>query len=137
VAFSARHSSSAGVPRYFHRIGGAFAVRAIGPWARQLPVLVTMLGAGLHSTSHATAIRIAGNDFDSQSPPGASSGLAIGTAGESAFQLHPSARFVRGIEDDAVGKHYSAGGERIGDPVSAGTERPAALHLSTFRRSRQ
>jgi hypothetical protein len=53
VAFRARHHSCAGVPRHFDRIACAFAVRAIGPWAGQLTVLVTVLGAGFHS-AHAT-----------------------------------------------------------------------------------
>jgi hypothetical protein len=53
VAFSARHFSGAGVPRHFNRIGCTFAFRAIGPRTRQLPVLVTMLLADLHS-GHAT-----------------------------------------------------------------------------------
>jgi hypothetical protein len=47
VPFRLRHSSRAFVPRNFHCIGGAFAIRAVGPGARQLPVLVTMLFAGL------------------------------------------------------------------------------------------
>jgi len=51
VAFSARHSSSAGVTRYFHRLGCAFAVRTVGPRARQLAVLVTMLSARFHHFS--------------------------------------------------------------------------------------
>ena len=46
----ARHSSSAGVPRHFGDIGRTFAVRTIGPWARQLTVLVAVFGAGLHSS---------------------------------------------------------------------------------------
>jgi hypothetical protein len=48
VAFSARHLAGTGVPRYFQQIGCTFAVRAIGPRARQLPVFVTMFGATLH-----------------------------------------------------------------------------------------
>ena len=49
MAFVARHFSGAGVPRHFNSIRGAFAVRAIGPRAGQLAVLVTMLLADLHS----------------------------------------------------------------------------------------
>jgi hypothetical protein len=48
VAFGARHPAGTSVPRYFQQIGCALAVRTIGPRARQLPMLVTMLGATLH-----------------------------------------------------------------------------------------
>jgi hypothetical protein len=50
MAFSARHSSGAGVPRHVHSIGCSFAVGAIRPRAWQLPVFVTMLGTRFHST---------------------------------------------------------------------------------------
>jgi hypothetical protein len=48
MSLSLSHFSGAGVPRNFERIGGAFAVRTIGPRARQLAVLVTMLRADFH-----------------------------------------------------------------------------------------
>src|SRR5438105_1927413 len=48
MTLSLSHFSGAGVPRNFERIAGAFAVRTIGPRARQLAVLVTMLGADFH-----------------------------------------------------------------------------------------
>jgi hypothetical protein len=48
VPFGARHHAGTRVPRYFQQIGCAFAVRTIGPRARQLPVLVTMFGTALH-----------------------------------------------------------------------------------------
>ena len=48
VPFCASHFPSAGVARHFDGIRRAFAVRACGPGTRQLPMLVTMFGAGLH-----------------------------------------------------------------------------------------
>src|SRR5215212_3664057 len=54
VAFGARHASGAGVPRHFHQFGCPFVVRAVGPGAWQLAVLVTMLRTTLHFR-HATA----------------------------------------------------------------------------------
>jgi hypothetical protein len=42
------HHSGARVPRNFEGIAGLFAVRTIGPGARQLAVLMTMLGADFH-----------------------------------------------------------------------------------------
>src|SRR5438270_2903019 len=48
VALGLRHLAGAGVPRDFQQIGGAFVVRAIGPGARQLPVLLTVFGTTLH-----------------------------------------------------------------------------------------
>jgi hypothetical protein len=54
VALGTRHLPRSGVPRDLLRIGHAFVVRAIRPWAWQLPVFVTMLGARFH-TPNATA----------------------------------------------------------------------------------
>jgi hypothetical protein len=48
AAFGGRHSSGTGVTRYFHDLLCPFTVFAVGPWTRQLPVFVTVLGAGLH-----------------------------------------------------------------------------------------
>jgi len=48
AAFGGRHSSSAGVTRYFDDLPCPFTVFAIRPWTRQLPVLVTVLRTGLH-----------------------------------------------------------------------------------------
>lgn len=53
VAFGASHSSSTGVPRDFRSVGCVFTIRTIGPWAGELPVLVTMGDAGLHLRAHA------------------------------------------------------------------------------------
>jgi len=48
AAFGGRHSSSAGVTRYFDDLLCPFTVFAIRPWTWQLLVLVTVLRTGLH-----------------------------------------------------------------------------------------
>lgn len=50
MALGLSHSSCAGVPRNLDGIAGLFAVRTVGPWARQLAVLMTMLGTDFHGT---------------------------------------------------------------------------------------
>lgn len=54
VAFRLGHHAGAGVPRHFKPVGGSFAVGAVRPWAWQLPVFMTMLGALFHP-AHANA----------------------------------------------------------------------------------
>lgn len=63
VPFRLRHSSGAGMPGDFRRLGCTFAVRAVGPGAGQVPMLVTMFGASLHHcVRNATAdVRFGGN----------------------------------------------------------------------------
>jgi hypothetical protein len=51
MALGLSHLSGARVPRNFEEIARLFAVRTIGPRARQLPVLMTMLGADFHRTA--------------------------------------------------------------------------------------
>ena len=48
MALGLSHLSGARVPRNFEEIARLFAVHTIGPRARQLPVLMTMLGADFH-----------------------------------------------------------------------------------------
>lgn len=48
VSFALRHLSRAGMTRDVEEVTRLLAVDASRPWARQLAVLVTMLGAGLH-----------------------------------------------------------------------------------------
>ena len=51
VAFRARHPASAFVTGHFKGIPRPFAIRAIGPGAGQMAVLMTVLGADLHHSS--------------------------------------------------------------------------------------
>ena len=48
VSFGLRHASGAGVPLDLQDVGRAFAVLAVGPWARQLAVIVAMRPAFFH-----------------------------------------------------------------------------------------
>ncbi len=56
MTLSGRHFPGAGVPRHFHRLACAFAVRAVRPWAWQLAMFVTVLGADFHRHYRLSAV---------------------------------------------------------------------------------
>ena len=55
MAFGLRHPSRALMARNLHDGARFFAIRTIGPWTGQLPVLVTVLGTGFHFGGNGTA----------------------------------------------------------------------------------